>query len=111
MRCRENASVVLGLLLAASAVAPLAAQPASTPPIIHPQQSPSPSSFATAPQIQNVPNVPTLVFDAETKRYDASPGEQVAPFTFNLTNVWTNEIIIERLHASCGCTTATMPAD
>jgi mono/diheme cytochrome c family protein len=113
MRCRENASVVFGLLLAGWAVAPLAAQPSSTPPMIHPlarPQPPPPSSAAT-PQIQNAPNAPTLVFDAETKEYDASPGEQVAPFTFNLTNVWTNEIIIDRVHASCGCAAASLPAD
>jgi len=56
------------------------------------------------------PNFPTLVFDAETKQYDAKPGEMIAPFTFNLTNVWTNEITILQVHASCGCTTAKLPA-
>jgi mono/diheme cytochrome c family protein len=56
------------------------------------------------------PNFPTLVFDAETKQYDAKPGETIAPFTFNLTNVWTNEITITQVHASCGCTTAKLPA-
>jgi mono/diheme cytochrome c family protein len=56
------------------------------------------------------PNCPTLVFDAETKQYDAKPAETVAPFTFNLTNVWTNEITITQVHASCGCTTAQLPA-
>ena len=61
-------------------------------------------------QIQSAPYPPALVFDAETKQYDASPGERVAPFTFNVTNVWTNEIVIDNLHASCGCTTASMPA-
>jgi mono/diheme cytochrome c family protein len=52
----------------------------------------------------------TLVFDAETKQYNASPGEATAPFVFNLTNVWTNEIVITGVKASCGCTTASMPA-
>jgi mono/diheme cytochrome c family protein len=56
------------------------------------------------------PRVPTLVFDAETKEYDAKRGEMIAPFTFNLTNVWTNEIKIDQVHASCGCTTAKLPA-
>jgi mono/diheme cytochrome c family protein len=58
----------------------------------------------------NLPAGPSLVFDADTKQYDASPGEAAAPFIFNLTNVWTNEIVIERVKASCGCTTASMPA-
>jgi mono/diheme cytochrome c family protein len=56
------------------------------------------------------PDVPTLVFDAETKHYDAAPGEAIALFTFNLTNVWTNEVIISRVRTSCGCTTANLPA-
>jgi mono/diheme cytochrome c family protein len=84
---------MFGLLLTGLAAAPLSAQPQSPP-----------------PQILNAPNAPTLVFDAETKQYDASPGEETAPFTFNLTNVWTNEVIIERVQASCGCTTASLPA-
>jgi mono/diheme cytochrome c family protein len=50
-----------------------------------------------------------LVFDADTKQYDAMPSEATAPFIFNLTNVWTNEIVIERVQASCGCTTVSMP--
>ena len=58
----------------------------------------------------NLPTGPSLVFDSDTKEYDASPGEAVAPFVFNLTNVWTQEIVIERVQASCGCTTASMPA-
>jgi mono/diheme cytochrome c family protein len=110
MRCRENVSVVVGLLLAGLAVAPLAGQPSPPPPILHPLPLPPPTS-APAGQIQNAPNVPTLVFDAETKQYDAAPGEQIAPFTFNLTNVWTNEILIDSVHASCGCTTASLPAE
>lgn len=52
---------------------------------------------------------PLLVFDAETKRYDAAPGEADAPFTFNLTNTWTNEVVIHRVQASCGCTTVDLP--
>jgi mono/diheme cytochrome c family protein len=57
-----------------------------------------------------IPNVPTLVFDSETKTYDAKPGEAEAPFTFNLTNVWTNEIVIEKTQTSCGCTVAKLPS-
>jgi mono/diheme cytochrome c family protein len=64
-----------------------------------------------APVIDNpvMPSFPTLVFDAETKQYDAKPGEMFAPFTFNLTNVWTNEVVITQVHPSCGCTTAKLP--
>jgi mono/diheme cytochrome c family protein len=105
MRCRESVWIVYGWLLTGLAVAPLAAQPSSAPQIIHPLPRPQPESG----QIQNVPDRPVLMFDADTKEYDASPGEKVAPFTFNLTNVWTNEIIIDNVHSSCGCTTAILP--
>lgn len=67
--------------------------------------------FAQTPPIDNGGAVgKTLVFDADTKQYNASPGEGIAPFVFNLTNVWTNEIVITGVKASCGCTTASMPA-
>ncbi len=97
MRFLESA-IVGGLLLTGLAVAPLAARPLTRPqPLLPPAQT------------QNVPNVPALVFDAETKQYDASAGEQFAPFTFNLTNVWTNEIVIDKVQTSCGCTTVSLP--
>jgi len=110
MRYRDYVFVVAGLLLTGLAVAPLAAQPASPPQFIHPLQRGQPPPSAPG-QMPVVPNVPTLAFDAESKQYEASPGEQFAPFTFNLTNVWTNEIIIDRVQASCGCTTASLPAN
>lgn len=56
-----------------------------------------------------MPNVPTLAFDAESKQFDANPGDPVAPFVFSLTNVWSNSITIFHVHASCGCTTAKLP--
>jgi mono/diheme cytochrome c family protein len=52
---------------------------------------------------------PTLVFDADSKEYDAKPSERIAPFTFHLTNVWSNEIIIMHVQPSCGCTTVQLP--
>lgn len=75
--------------------------------MIHPQPG-----APLSPPINHpvTPNFPTLVFDAETKQYDAKPGEAIAPFTFTLTNVWTNEITINQVHGSCGCTTAKLPA-
>lgn len=60
--------------------------------------------------VTNIPKEPTLVFDSEVKTYDAKPGEASAPFVFNLTNVWTNEVIIERTQTSCGCTVAQLPS-
>lgn len=56
-----------------------------------------------------VVNFPTLMFDSVVKSYDAKVGEAQAPFVFNLTNVWTNEIVIDRTATSCGCTVAKLP--
>jgi mono/diheme cytochrome c family protein len=68
-----------------------------------------PISTVSVP-VTNLPKEPTIAFDSETKTYDAKPGEASAPFVFNLTNVWTNEIIIERTQTSCGCTVAQLPS-
>jgi mono/diheme cytochrome c family protein len=109
----------LGLYLAARPVAAQSGPPAlpgqARTPVPAPRAIPAFTNQAgrvfTAP-INNpvTPNFPTLVFDAETKQYDAKPGETIAPFTFNLTNAWTNEITIIQVHASCGCTTVKLPA-
>jgi mono/diheme cytochrome c family protein len=97
----------------------LAAQAQNSPP---PQQVPIPAPRAIQrpqsltpqpafPVVNNpvTPSYPTLVFDAESKQYDAKPGDMFAPFTFSLTNVWTNEVVITQVHPSCGCTTAKLP--
>ena len=56
------------------------------------------------------PAGPTLVFDAETKEYHATTEETNAPFTFFVTNVWTNAIVIAEVYPSCHCTVADLPA-
>jgi mono/diheme cytochrome c family protein len=66
--------------------------------------SPNPASAGST-----APHPPVLAFDAQTKRYEAAPGESIAPFTYNLTNIWTNEVVIHRVQSSCGCTTAKLP--
>lgn len=68
-----------------------------------------PINSVTIP-VTNIPKEPTIVFDSETKTYDAKIGEPSAPFVFNLTNVWTNEVVIERTQTSCGCTVAQLPS-
>ena len=74
--------------------------------IAAPASAPAPDATAPAPP----PTTPTLVFDAETKEYKSKPLELSAPFIFNLTNVWTNEIVIRAVHTSCGCTVASLPS-
>lgn len=53
---------------------------------------------------------PGLVFDAESKEYNSKVGEAFAPFVFTLTNVSTNEIVINNVTTSCGCTVAHLPS-
>lgn len=55
------------------------------------------------------PVLDRLVFDADTKLYDAKLTDLTAVFKFNITNTWTNEITIDRLKTSCGCTVASLP--
>jgi mono/diheme cytochrome c family protein len=52
-----------------------------------------------------------LVFDADTKQYDASLTDKIAPFKFYLTNTWSNGITIDRVQTSCGCTVASLPSN
>lgn len=56
--------------------------------------------------------IPTnvLAFDAEAKEYNAKPGEVDIPFTFYVTNVSSEEVIINSVHTSCGCTVAELPS-
>ena len=105
MRVANHTALLCGCLGLCLAARPVLAQ--SGPPALQGQaRTPVPAPINNPV----TPNFPTLVFDAETKQYDAKPGETIAPFTFNLTNVWTNEITIVQVHASCGCTTVKLPA-
>jgi mono/diheme cytochrome c family protein len=68
----------------------------------------------TAPlfaQTNPTPTAPAnaLVWDSETKTYAAKPGDAIAPFVFNLTNVSSAEVVITSVHTSCGCTVAQLP--
>jgi hypothetical protein len=51
-----------------------------------------------------------LVFDAESKTLDAKPGQTNATFTFRLTNGSPEEVTIDQVRTSCGCTVAKLPA-
>jgi mono/diheme cytochrome c family protein len=62
------------------------------------------------------PDKPTLlVWDATTKEMTPEPTAEIiagtAQFVFNVTNVSDQEVVIERMAASCGCTTIRMPAE
>jgi hypothetical protein len=51
-----------------------------------------------------------LAWDAVSKVYRAKPGELSAPFTFNLTNVSSEPVIIYDTSTSCDCTVASLPS-
>jgi cytochrome c5 len=57
------------------------------------------------------PILSKLALDADVKHYDAKVTDTMVKFQFNLTNTWTNEITIDRLVTSCGCTTASLPSN
>jgi mono/diheme cytochrome c family protein len=88
----------LGLVFASGSVA---SQDAATPPAEAP-----PKTTRHKPSIAS-----NLVFDATTKSYEAKVSDTNAVFEFNLTNIWTNEITIDRAETSCGCTLASLPSN
>ena len=50
-----------------------------------------------------------LVFDAEIKETKAKPLEFDLKFTFSVTNVSDEAVVIGSVRTSCGCTVADMP--
>jgi mono/diheme cytochrome c family protein len=97
---------------------PLAPAPriGATPDLDWPQVDLAPASQATTsvpaqPAPVQSPLPPdSIVWDAESKEYDARPGETRATFTFWLTNVASSEVVIDRVRTSCGCTVAKLPS-
>ena len=51
-----------------------------------------------------------LNWDSVFKEYHAKPGELKAPFTFNLTNVSFEQVIIFATETTCDCTVAKLPS-
>src|SRR6266571_6445980 len=51
-----------------------------------------------------------LAWDADSKKFDAKPGELTARFVFYATNTSPDTVVVTNLQRSCGCTEATMPA-
>lgn len=51
-----------------------------------------------------------IAWDELTKTTDVTNGQNVARFTFTLTNVTTGNVSILDVHPSCGCTTVQLPS-
>src|SRR5256714_9806169 len=86
--------------------APLAAPP-------RPAISPARPAIS-APIKSSVPKPPTqpasyIAWDSESKEYSAKPGDSSAHFTFYLTNVSKEVVMVNSVHTSCGCTVAQLP--
>ncbi len=76
---------------------------------------PAPTTFRPATNLAPVaapkPLAPfPLVFDAENKTAEVSAGQSNVTFVFKLTNATPNEVTIDRVQTSCGCTVAKLPA-
>jgi len=88
-------------LLSAAATVPSVPVPLLNP---HPNPGTPPGP---APTVVTTPGA--LVFDAEQKEYTSKAGETSANLTFNLTNISTAEVLVNRVTTSCGCTVAKLP--
>ncbi len=83
-------------------------------------QTSSPAIPRTLPVLVSAPTMPPqagslidsiLKWDAETKEVTVTNGTPEAHFNFLLTNASPSEsIVINDVHASCGCTSAKLPA-
>lgn len=51
-----------------------------------------------------------LIWDSTAKEGSPAPGTSTVSFTFSLTNTSPTIITIQRVEASCGCTTVDLPA-
>lgn len=75
--------------------------------VVRPQTTrPNPFANRVAPT-QLADNV--LAWDEVNKEYHAKPDELTAPFTFAVTNVSSEEVTINWVRPSCGCTVAKLP--
>ena len=90
---------------AASSVPPGLPAPLAVPP----RPIPPPASINSA--LPKPPSQPAsyIAWDAESKEYSAKPGDSSAHFTFYLTNVSKEVVMVNSVHTSCGCTVAQLP--
>jgi len=93
--------------------------PPPEPQPIRPRQLPVPPSIrpATPPYRVANPGKPAtesgpfpLTFNGELQETTAAPGATNVAFEFRFTNASPDQVSIQRVHTSCGCTTAQLPA-
>src|SRR5437867_1916356 len=105
---------------ASSAPLPNLQPPSFRPPPIVPATPPQ-VAVPAAPPVQPVvippllqvaaPSMPltALTWDAERKEYTTKPGDVTANYTFWFTNTSDQEVVINAVRTSCGCTVAKLP--
>ena len=89
-----------------------------TPPIEMPAPAPAPTNNPALPLSHPRPPADAadnmaaniLKWDAVAQEYQARPGETNAPFTFSLTNISTERVMIFDVSTTCDCTVAQLPA-
>lgn len=90
----------------AAAPGPVAAQPPSSTNGVWVQVSHPPPPAASADNM--APNL--LAWSALTQEYHARRGEAAAHYTFDLTNVSSEPIVIYDTSTTCDCTVAKLPS-
>ena len=73
-----------------------------------PGQPPYIAIAPTVAQLQAQPDT-HLAWDADSKEYSAKLGETNAHFTFSLTNISSQQVLINSVRTSCGCAVAQLP--
>jgi mono/diheme cytochrome c family protein len=91
----RNGAQAQSLPAAKGAVTP--AQPVAIQP---PQPAPAPQ-----PPLENF-----ISFDAGTKEVTVTNGTTEAQFTFNITNISSDKVMVNFVQTSCGCTVAKLPS-
>ncbi len=76
-------------------------------PIPHPIPTLTPASTPGALPVAEIDSF--LKWDAEIKEVSVTNGTPHAEFTFSLTNVSSDDVIITGVRTSCGCTVAKLP--
>jgi mono/diheme cytochrome c family protein len=94
---------------------PIPPRPAPPPIIVQPQPAVvSPAVPVVSAPVVAAPAAPAnpnaLIWDSEFKETTTQPGDSDAHFTFWFTNNSANEVVINSVRTSCGCTTAKLPA-
>lgn len=75
-----------------------------------PPPPPTTPAVTVAPVAPAVPAKPAIVWDAESKEYNAQPNETNANFSFFLTNISSAGVVVNGVRSTCGCTVAQLPS-